>query len=259
MSTVKREGRGLVNSIINRLPVELHIPGYQYCGPGTKLDKRLTRGDPGINQLDKACKEHDIAYSQHKDIKQRHIADQLLEDRAWRRVKSRDAGLGEKSAAWAVTNTMKVKRKLGMGLSPQKKTCRKDIFLRAKRALKNFKHNDVKEGAKISLAAAKLAVRQAGGRKNVKVPRIIPIPKTGGFLPLIPLFAGLSALGGLAGGAAGITSAVNKVKAARKQLEESQRHNRAMEEIALSKKKGSGLFLKPYRKGMGLFMKPKNY
>lgn len=31
------KGKGLVNSIINKLPFELHLPGYQYCGPGTKL------------------------------------------------------------------------------------------------------------------------------------------------------------------------------------------------------------------------------
>ena len=36
-----RRGKGLLNKIINNLPVELHIPGYQYCGPdGTKLTKR---------------------------------------------------------------------------------------------------------------------------------------------------------------------------------------------------------------------------
>lgn len=55
-------GRGLLNKIINKLPVELHIPGYQFCGPGTKLAKRIARGDHGINPLDTACKEHDIAY-----------------------------------------------------------------------------------------------------------------------------------------------------------------------------------------------------
>jgi len=33
----ERKGRGLVNKIINKLPFELHIPGYSYCGPGTNL------------------------------------------------------------------------------------------------------------------------------------------------------------------------------------------------------------------------------
>lgn len=42
----KKCGNRLLNKIINKLPVELHIPGgYQYAGPGTKLEKRLTRGD----------------------------------------------------------------------------------------------------------------------------------------------------------------------------------------------------------------------
>lgn len=52
----KIRGGGIVDSAINSLPFEMHIPGYQYCGPGTKLKKRLARGDPGINPLDKACK-----------------------------------------------------------------------------------------------------------------------------------------------------------------------------------------------------------
>ena len=42
---------------------ELHWPGYQYMGPSTKLEKRLKRCDPGINQLDKIAKQHDIDYS----------------------------------------------------------------------------------------------------------------------------------------------------------------------------------------------------
>ncbi|KAG8309888.1 hypothetical protein J6590_074382 [Homalodisca vitripennis] len=45
------EGKGLLNDIINKLPFELHAPKnwnldtYNYCGPGTQLDKRLVRGD----------------------------------------------------------------------------------------------------------------------------------------------------------------------------------------------------------------------
>ena len=60
-------GKGLVNKVINSLPFELHFPGYQYCGPGTKLAKRLARGDPGINSLDAAGKDHDIAYSRNRE------------------------------------------------------------------------------------------------------------------------------------------------------------------------------------------------
>lgn len=115
------EGDGLVNDIINNLPFELHIPGYQYLGPGTQLHKRLQRGDPGINKLDQAARDHDIAYSKAKKLSVRHISDKILENRAWERVKSKDASLGEKTTAWFVTNIMKAKRKLGMGCAIKKK------------------------------------------------------------------------------------------------------------------------------------------
>ena len=63
------ESRGILNRFIDKLPIEWHIPNYQYCGPGTKLERRLAREDAGINLLDSACKNHDIAYSQNKDKK----------------------------------------------------------------------------------------------------------------------------------------------------------------------------------------------
>ena len=31
-------------------------------GPGTKLEKRLKRGDPGINRLDRIARQHNIDY-----------------------------------------------------------------------------------------------------------------------------------------------------------------------------------------------------
>jgi len=71
----------------------LHLPGYQFCGPGTKLVERLKRGDKETNPLDAACREHDILYSQFKDFKNRHRADDILADRAWERVKAKDNDL----------------------------------------------------------------------------------------------------------------------------------------------------------------------
>lgn len=106
----------VVNSAIDALPVELHLPGgYQYCGPGTKLKKRLARGDPGINKLDQACKEHDIAYSKYTDSANRSVADKHLAEKAWNRVKSSDASIGERAAALAVTAAMKGKTTVGGG------------------------------------------------------------------------------------------------------------------------------------------------
>ena len=107
-----RRGRGLLNKVINNLQFELHLPGYQYCGPGTKLAKRLARSDPGINPFDAACKEHNIAYSQNREnVEARNVADRILAEKAWKRIFAKDAGIGEKAAAWGITNAMKVKSK----------------------------------------------------------------------------------------------------------------------------------------------------
>lgn len=58
--------------------------------------------------------------------------------------------------------------------------------------------------------------------KNLKAKssakRIIPVPKTSEFLPLIPIFVGLSALGALSGGATSIAKAVYQVKQAKQQF-----------------------------------------
>lgn len=281
VSTSRRRavyGKGLLNKVINNLPFELHLPGYQYCGPGTKLQKRLARGDPGINPLDRACKEHDIAYSQTKDTKTRNIADIRLAEKAWERVRASDSSIGERANAWFVTNIMKTKAKLGMGVKNRnsnnirkKKTKKRSIkrrqrknksranglrrlIAKARADIKSKKPNDLKSAVKIALAAAK---RNVKGRKSDMInTRIIPIPKTGGVLPfLLPLFAGLSAIGSLGGGAAGILRALNEAKQAKKELSESQRHNRTMEQISM----GKGMYLKPYKKGLGLYLKSKNF
>lgn len=100
------------------------------------------------------------------------------------------------------------------------------------------------------LIAKKVAKKMQTKIKSATPKRIIPIPKTGGFLPLIPIFAALSALGALSGGAAAIAKAVNQAKEAKNQLSESERHNKTMEAIAM----GKGLYLKPYKRGLGLYL-----
>ena len=124
-----------------------------------------------------------------------------------------------------------------------------------KEAAKSSTYNkSAKKFIASAINGARAAVNKAGGKSKINVPRVLPISsKIGGFLPyLIPLFAGLSATGALAGGAAGVAKAINQAKSAKSQLEESHRHNKAMEAIAL----GKGLYLKPYKKGFGLYLKP---
>lgn len=237
-----------MNNLLNHVPFELHIPGYQYCGPGTNLKKRLNRGDLGINKLDAACKQHDIAYSQHSDRRSRNSADRILADEAWGRVKAKDAGLGEKSAALAINNIMKSKAKMGLGVkSKNTDTPFNEIVKAARKTLP--KPDDAGKIVRSALTAARKAVKKSGGKRKVKKARVLALPeKVGGVLPLIPIFAGLSALGALSGGAAGVAKAVNDAKIAREQFEEAKRHNLAME----AKLIGKGLYLKPWKSGQGL-------
>jgi len=194
--------------------------GYQYCGPGTNLKKRLARGDKGINPLDAACRDHDIAYDNSNSITDRNQADYILEQRAWDRFKSKDSSLKEKAVAWGVTTAMKAKRKIGAGCG----------FKAAVKAAKNAIKKNIGEKNIMKLSKKCLAVaRKTFKNKKTKVPRIISIPKKGGVLPLIPIFAGLSALGALTGGVA------NVVKMAGEFKRDSKSHL------------GGGLYITPYK------------
>lgn len=110
-------GSGLLNDLINSLPFELHAPGYNFMGPGTKLEERLKRGDRGINPLDEAARAHDIWYSKHKKAEDRWEADKVFQDKAFERVIAPDADLPERLWGLTAGSTMWAKRKLGLGLS----------------------------------------------------------------------------------------------------------------------------------------------
>jgi len=124
-------GKGLVNSLINNMPFEMHLPGYNYAGPGTNLDLRLAKNIKPKNKLDEAAMHHDIAYSKSKDLKDRHKADLELQEDAWKRVIDPNASIGEKAMAWLTTNTMKAKRAIGAGIGlkkKKKKRCRSQLI-----------------------------------------------------------------------------------------------------------------------------------
>ena len=63
-----QKGGSLSNKVINNLPVEMHLPGHNFTGPGTKLKKwlnpdlTLKKWSKPINCVDKAAYHHDICY-----------------------------------------------------------------------------------------------------------------------------------------------------------------------------------------------------
>lgn len=323
-------------------------------GPGTKLHERLARGDPGVNDMDRACKEHDIAYSKFKNVSERNIADKILGEKAWDRFKSSDASPSERAAAIAISSIMNAKSSIGMGLGAKitsffnmkknqlgqrnrigsrysvksgvgcktrktksaltdfsflpplkitntKMTKPKNISMKMLKAAaaaaatrltqKNKKKKKKKITIKSMFQEARAKAKEAISKKGIRtldkaVPvaekaaivavnrmakksktdisplevdnelRIMKIPKTGGVLPLVPIFAGLSALGALMGGSASITNAVISSNRAKKELDEAARHNKTMEAISLGKNAhtGSGLYLGSYKTGLGLFI-----
>ena len=72
----RQRGRGFDIQIwLGKTGIEFRWPGYQYMEPGTKLVKRLKRGEPGINRLDKIAKQHDIDYSHANNLRDKWKAD----------------------------------------------------------------------------------------------------------------------------------------------------------------------------------------
>ena len=77
---VKKEvaGESFLNSLVNKLPFEMHLPSHNFTGPGRKLNKRLNSdGTPNewsmhINRVDNAAYHHDLCYSEHDDTKTRN-------------------------------------------------------------------------------------------------------------------------------------------------------------------------------------------
>ena len=77
-------------------------------GPGTHLKKRLARGDPVINRLDRIAKAHDMDYDKAKNLQDKWVADRKM-------IAKIDQLPGRKTLMERIVkNIMKAKLKLGM-------------------------------------------------------------------------------------------------------------------------------------------------
>ena len=71
-------GASFLNTLMNKLPLEMHLPEHSFSGPGTKLYKRLNPDGTlkewslPINRVDNAAYHHDLCYSIHDDTKTRN-------------------------------------------------------------------------------------------------------------------------------------------------------------------------------------------
>lgn len=246
----ERKGKkayGLIDTIINHMP-EIHVPGYRFAGPGTKLEERLSRGERGINKLDDACMDHDIAYANCEDSKSRRKADKILINRAIKRIFSRSATLDERAVALLVSGLMSAKvglSKIGLGLGgkrthkkkrrPIKRHSKRHTKRRTKRSKvqKSITFSKLTRGVKTTIKnkkldgddAIKAAIRSAKemkrGKTVKKIPRILKLPKFGGNLnSILPILSGLSAIGSITSSAVGVAKALKDIEVAKKQLKE---------------------------------------
>lgn len=103
---------------------EFHLPGYNFCGPGTKLSKRLKNFDKEtgehdefitkpINELDKGCYEHDINYTKHDKLKDRHDDDRKLIKVANKVLNNKKSTIGQKISAGLVKHLLQAKVAFG--------------------------------------------------------------------------------------------------------------------------------------------------
>ena len=84
---VKRDvtSGSFLNTLVNKLPFEMHFPGQNITGPETKLYKSLNPdGTPQewsipINRVDNVAYHHDLCYSKHDDtITRNEVCDKTM-------------------------------------------------------------------------------------------------------------------------------------------------------------------------------------
>ena len=131
-------GTGLLNNLVNNLPVELHLAAdkgenvpngsfndlqkYSYAGPGTKYIQRVKEGYRGINELDRMAKLHDQFYNENTDTKTRNISDVALAHRAREITSDPRTDEAQKRDARLVANLMENKARFGLGVKKTKKS-----------------------------------------------------------------------------------------------------------------------------------------
>jgi len=72
---IRASGKRFINDTVNFLPFEMHMPGHNFTGPGTKLKKRLNEDmtpkawSKLSNRVNKAAYHHDICCEKTKTQK----------------------------------------------------------------------------------------------------------------------------------------------------------------------------------------------
>ena len=115
-----QKGGSLLNKFINNLPVEMHLPGHNFTGPGTKLKKRLNPDlkpkelSKPFNRVDKAAYHHDVCYLKNDDTATRNA---VCDKNMLKELKGMyNPTLRERLDKSIVSNLIGTKVKFGMGV-----------------------------------------------------------------------------------------------------------------------------------------------
>ena len=115
-----KTGSVLFNKAMSKLPFEMHLPGHNFTGPGTRLDRRLNPyGTPKewsipINRVDSAALHHDLCYANHPDRKSRN---EVCDKEMLRELdRITNPTLRERVDKGIVRNIINAKVNMGLGL-----------------------------------------------------------------------------------------------------------------------------------------------
>ena len=118
------KGGSVLNKFINNLPVEMHLPGHNFTGPGTKLNKRLNpdltpkKWSKPINRVDKASYNHDICYLKNNDTATRNA---VCDKNMLKELKGiYNPTIREKMERGLVSSLIGTKARFGWGLNKKK-------------------------------------------------------------------------------------------------------------------------------------------
>ena len=119
-------GGSLLNKFIINLPVEMHLPGHNFTGPGTKLNKRLNpdltpkKWSKPINRVDKAAYHHDICYLKNNDTATRNA---VCDKNMLKELKGIcNPNIREKMERYLFSSLIGTKARFGWGVGEKKKS-----------------------------------------------------------------------------------------------------------------------------------------
>ena len=185
-----QKGGSLLNKFINNLPVQMHLLGHNFTGPGTKLNKRLNpdltpkKWSKPVNRVDKAAYHHDVCYLKNNDTATRNaVRDKnMLEE--LKGIYNRT--IREKMERSLVSSLIGTKARFGWGVNKKKaSTLAEELHKHIRR---KFKKRRILVNGIDTIWAAYLVDMQAFSKFNRGVKYLIAVidvfSKYGWLIPL---------------------------------------------------------------------------